>query len=106
MDETGVKSDAVVQTSTESIKLAVKQNPNAIGYISLAHMTPDVRALKIDGVTPSLETITDNSYVLQRPFLFVTNGKPEGEVKKFIEWCLSPEGQEIVKDEKIVPIKS
>ncbi|HHX99916.1 MAG TPA: phosphate ABC transporter substrate-binding protein [Methanothermobacter sp.] len=106
MDETEVKSDAVVQTSTESIKLAVKQDPNAIGYISLAHMTPDVRALKIDGVTPSLETITDNSYVLQRPFLFVTNGKPEGEVKKFIEWCLSPEGQEIVKDEKIVPIKS
>lgn len=104
MDKTEVKSDAVVQTSTESIKLAVKQDPNAIGYISLAHMTPDVKALKIDGITPSLETITDNSYLLQRPFLFVTNGKPEGEVKKFIEWCLSPEGQDIVKEEKIVPI--
>jgi phosphate transport system substrate-binding protein len=104
MDKSEVKSDAVVQTSTESIKLAVKQDPNSIGYISLAHMTPDVKALKIDGITPSLATITDNSYVLQRPFLFVTNGKPEGEVKKFIEWCLSPEGQEIVKEEKIVPI--
>ena len=106
MDQTGVKSDAVVQTSTESIKLAVYQDPNAIGYISLAHMTSDVKALKINGVTPSLETIADNSYTLQRPFLFVTNGKPEGEVKKFIKWCLSSEGQEIVKKEKIVPIKS
>ncbi len=104
MGKTKVKSDAVVQTSTESIKLAVKQDPNAIGYISLTHMTPDVKALKIDGIEPSLETIIDNTYVLQRPFLFITKGKPEGEVKKFIEWCLSPVGQKIVKEEKIVPI--
>jgi phosphate transport system substrate-binding protein len=104
MNKTKVKSDAIVQTSTESIKVAVKQDPNAIGYISLAHMTPDVKALKIDGVLPSIETIKDSSYKLQRPFLFVTNGEPEGPVKEFIEWCLGPEGQEIVKDEKIVPV--
>jgi len=104
MNKTKVKSDAIVQTSTESIKVAVKQDPNAIGYISLAHMTPDVKALKIDGVSPSIETIKDGSYKLQRPFLFVTNGEPEGPVKEFIEWCLGPEGQEIVKDEKIVPV--
>ncbi|OPX60840.1 MAG: phosphate ABC transporter periplasmic substrate-binding protein PstS [Methanobacterium sp. PtaB.Bin024] len=104
MEKTEVKSDAVVQTSTESVKVAVKQDPNAIGYISLAHMTPDVKALTIDGVSPSLETIKDNSYKLQRPFLFVTNGEPEGEVKKFIEWSLGPEGQKIVEEEKIVPV--
>lgn len=106
MDKTKVRSDAVVQTSTESIKVAVKQDPYAIGYVSLAHMTPDVKALIIDGVSPSLETVKDNSYKLQRPFLFVTYGEPKGEVKKFIEWSLGPEGQEIVKEEKIVPINS
>lgn len=103
MNKTKVKSDAIVQTSTESIKVAVKQDPNAIGYISLAHMTPDVKALKIDGVSPSIETIKDGTYKLQRPFLFVTNGEPKGPVKEFIDWCLGPEGQEIVKNEKIVP---
>jgi phosphate transport system substrate-binding protein len=104
MNKTKVKSDAIVQTSTESIKVAVKQDPYAIGYISLAHMTPDVKAMVIDGVTPSIATIQDGSYKLQRPFLFLTKGEPEGPVKEFIDWCLGPEGQEIVTDEKIVPV--
>jgi phosphate transport system substrate-binding protein len=104
MNKTEVKSDAVVQTSTESIKVAVKQDPNAIGYISLAHMTSDVKAITLDGVAPSIETVKDGSYKLQTPFLFITKGEPEGQVKEFIDWCLSPEGQEIVTDEKIVPV--
>ncbi|EKF85828.1 phosphate ABC transporter substrate-binding protein [Methanobacterium formicicum] len=104
MNKTEVKSDAVVQTSTESIKVAVKQDPNAIGYISLAHMTPDVKAVAVDGVSPSVETVKDGSYNLQTPFLFLTKGQPEGQLKEFIDWCLGPEGQEIVTDEKIVPV--
>jgi phosphate transport system substrate-binding protein len=101
-----VKSDAIVQTSTESIKLAVEQDPNAIGYISLAHMSSNVKAVKLEGVYPSLLTILDGSYELQRPFLFLTNGEPQGAVKDFIDWCLSPEGQKIVEEEKIVPVES
>lgn len=103
MNKTKVKSDAIVQTSTESIKLVVKQDPYAIGYISLAHMSPDVKAVEVDGVYPSLDTIQDGSYKLQRPFIFLTNGGPQGQVKEFIDWCLGPEGQEIIKQEKIVP---
>jgi phosphate transport system substrate-binding protein len=101
-----VKSNAIVQTSTESIKLAVEQDPNAIGYISLAHMSSNVKAVKLDGIYPSLETILDGSYELQRPFLFLTNGEPQGAVKDFIDWCLSSEGQKIVEKEKIVPVTS
>ena len=93
-----------MQTSTESVKLAVKQDPNAIGYVSLAHMSGDVKAVELDGVYPSLETVLDGSYELQRPFLFLTAGEPEGAVKEFIDWCLSPEGQNIVAKEKVVPV--
>jgi phosphate transport system substrate-binding protein len=104
MNKTKVKSDAIVQTSTEAVKLAVKQDPNAIGYVSLAHMSADVKAVKVDGVNPSVETIKEGTYKLQTPFLFLTNGEPKGKVKEFIDWCLGPEGQEIVKEEKIVPV--
>jgi phosphate transport system substrate-binding protein len=101
-----VKSDAIVQISTESIKLVVEQDPNAIGYISLAHMSPNVKAVKVDGVYPSMETSLGGTYELHRPFLFLTKGEAKGAVKEFLEWCLSPEGQKIVENEKIVPVAS
>jgi len=101
--ETKVKSDAIVQRSTEAVKQTVAQDPNAIGYISLAHMSDDVKALKVDGVAPSQETVKDGSYKISRPFLFVTKGEPTGIVKAFIDWVLGPEGQKVVADEGIVP---
>ncbi|MBM4241418.1 MAG: phosphate ABC transporter substrate-binding protein [Euryarchaeota archaeon] len=100
-----IRSDAIVQTSTESVKLAVKQDPNAIGFVSLAHMSADVKALKTEGIYPSLQTVADGSYKIQRPFIFLSKGEPERLVKDFIDWVLSPEGQKIVEEEKIVPAK-
>jgi len=103
--DTKIKSDAIVQSSTEAVKQAVAQDPNAIGYISLAHMSSDVKALKIGGITPSEQTVSDGSYKIQRPFLFLTKGEPKGVIKEFIDWVLGPEGQAIVKEEKVVPAK-
>ena len=100
-----IKGDAVVLTSTESIAQSVKGDPNAIGYMSLAGFKGDVKALKVDGVYPSEETIFNDTYPIQNPFLFLTKGDPQGVVKDFIDFCLSPEGQEIVKSEKVVPAK-
>jgi phosphate transport system substrate-binding protein len=106
MGKIKVRSDAIVQTSTESVKLTVKQDPNAIGYVSLAHMSDDVKALNVDGIIPSEATIMDGSYKLQTPFIFLTNGEPEGVVKDFLNWISSPEGQKIISDQKIVPTNS
>lgn len=103
--ETKIKGGAIVQGSSEAAKQAVVQDPNAIGYVSLAHLTPDAKALKIGGVEPSEQTVLDGTYKVQRPFLFLTKGEPTGAVKEFIDWVLSPEGQELVKEEKVVPVK-
>lgn len=103
--ETKIKKDAIVQSSTEAVTQAVKGDPNAIGYISLAHLSSDVKGLQIDGVAPSESTVADGSYKVQRPFLFLTKGEPTGVVKDFIDFCLSAEGQAIVKEEKVVPAK-
>jgi len=101
--DTKIIKEAVVQSSTEAVAQAVKGDPNAIGYISLASLSSDVKALKINGVAPSEQTVADGSYKIQRPFLFLTKGEPTGAVKGFIDFCLSPEGQNIVKSEKVVP---
>ncbi|MBC7118808.1 MAG: phosphate ABC transporter substrate-binding protein, partial [Methanobacteriaceae archaeon] len=103
--EAKIRKDAIVESSTEAVKQAVKQDPNAIGFISLANLDDTVKALEIDGIIPSEKTVADGSYKLQRPFLFLTKGEPTGVVKDFIDWVLSPEGQAIVKSEKVVPAK-
>jgi len=100
-----IRKDAIVESSTEAVKQAVKQDQNAIGFISLANLDDSVKALEIDGIIPSEKTVADGSYKLQRPFLFLTKGEPTGVVKDFIDWVLSPEGQAIVKSEKVVPAK-
>jgi len=105
MGDTEIRPDAIVQSSTESVKQAVRQDPGAIGFVSLARMSSDVKALKIDGVAPSEETVFDGSYSLQTPFIFIVKGEPEGVIKEFIEFTLSPEGQAIVKEENVVPVK-
>lgn len=101
---TSIVKSAVVQSSTEAIAQAVKGDSNAIGYISLASVSGDVKAVKISGVAPSEATVSDGTYKITRPFIFLTKGNPTGEVKKFIDWVMSPEGQSIVKQTGAVPV--
>lgn len=59
-------------TSTGDVITAVSQNPDAIGYASLASVKDSVKALSVGGVSPSEETVKDGTYVIQRPFVLVT----------------------------------
>lgn len=59
-------------TSTGDVITAVSQNPDAIGYASLAAVKDSVKALNVGGVTPSEATVKDGSYTVQRPFVLVT----------------------------------
>ncbi len=59
-------------TSTGDVITAVSQNPDAIGYASLASVTDVVKTLTVGGVAPRSETVKDGSYVIQRPFVLVT----------------------------------
>lgn len=104
MDDQDIKSDAIVQSSTESVKQAVSTDPGAIGYMSFAHMSDHVKSLTVNNVVASEETIADGSYELQRPFLFVINEDNYSQaVHDFVDWIKSPEGEQIIIDAKIVP---
>ena len=103
---TPILKTAVVQSSTEAVLQAVKGDPNAIGYISLASLNGDVKAVTINGVTPSEKTVSDDTYKIVRPFIFLTKGQPTGIVKDFIDFTMSAEGQNIVKQAGAVPMNS
>ncbi len=59
-------------TSTGDVITTVAQNPDAIGYASLASVKDSVKALSVEGIKASEETVKDGSYVVQRPFVLVT----------------------------------
>ncbi|MCK9152162.1 phosphate ABC transporter substrate-binding protein [Methanobacterium alcaliphilum] len=103
MNKTEIRPDAIVQGSTEAVKQAVKQDPYAVGFVSLSHMSSDVKGIEVNGINASETTIADGSYPLQVPFEFLTKGEPTGVTKEFIDWVFSEEGQSIVRNEKIVP---
>jgi phosphate transport system substrate-binding protein len=94
----------ITQSSTGAVRSYVAGDPNAIGYISYAEVDNSVKALNINSVAPTYDTIANGTYPVQRYFLFVTNGDPTGNAKAFIDFTLSPAGQAILKGDKEVAI--
>jgi len=62
-----------------------------------AYMRTKVKVVTVNGASPSEADILSGAYIISRPLLLVTEGKPQGEAKPFINFMLSPEGQKIVK---------
>ncbi|HEL1148140.1 substrate-binding domain-containing protein [Streptococcus equi] len=97
---------AIIQNSTEGVISSVKGNSRAIGYISLGSLNSDVAALKINGVKASRETILEEKYPLQRPFNIVWSSDLSGVGKDFITFIDSKQGQEIVRDNRLIEAKT
>jgi phosphate transport system substrate-binding protein len=98
-------STMTTQTVGDMIKV-VAEDKNAIGYISYSALNGSVKALTIDGVAPSVASIQDKSYFLQRPFMLVTMGETTNPVARaYIEYSLSPEGQDILAAGKLVTVR-
>ena len=92
-------------TSTGDVITTVAQNPGAIGYASVASVKDSVKALKVDGVAPTEETIKDGSYVVQRPFVLVTKSdtKLSDAAQKFFDYITSADANEIISAAGVVP---
>lgn len=81
----------------------------AIGFSFLFYATEMVREdrirlLSVDGVTPSRATIAGGAYPLTESFYAVTDGPPDAQERKLIDWILSPEGQSLVERTGYTPI--
>jgi len=109
-DKTLFSMDTLLLPSSEGIIAEVRQNPNAIGYDGLGYVPDDLKMIAIaekDGgmyVLPSIPTVNDKSYPIARDLYMYTNGQPEGLLKEYLDWILSPEAQEIVAELGFVPV--
>lgn len=80
----------------------VEGDEAAIGMQLYGYESDNVKALKIDGVLPTEETM-GTKYNYYEEYNIVTSGKPEGAVKDYIDFALSYEGRRILLSMKHVP---
>ena len=92
-------------TSTGDVITAVAQNPGAIGYASLASVKDTVKAISVGGVAPSDETVKNETYAIQRPFVLVTKeGAELSEVSQaFFDFITSSDASEVITSQGVVP---
>ncbi len=97
--------------SSQAIVDEVAQRPDAIGYIGLGYLSNKVKDVAVAAdkstvyVKPSVDTVRSKAYPISRSLLMYTNGAPQGAMKDFIDYVLSPGGQKIVEEQGFVPIK-
>ena len=93
-------------TATGAVIAAVQANENAIGYASLAALDDSVKALKVNGIACTEETVKDGSYTVQRPFVFVTKDGAEQTpaVKAFIDFAASADAASLISNAGAVPV--
>ena len=106
----GYSEEELVKTATISkgngdVKTTVSTNENAIGFVSFEYLDDAISAINVNGIKPTAENVKAGSYVLSRPFLAVTNEQYITEdTKNLIDYITGKEGQQIVKDNKLITI--
>lgn len=103
--------DALLLTSSQAIADEIAQNTDAIGYYGMGYLSEQQKAVQVAKdsqnpfITPNLENVVSGLYPISRPLFFYANGEPSGLLKKFIDFCLSPEGEKITIENDFVPLK-
>lgn len=96
--------DAVTLGSAEA-KTAVAGNNQGIGYLGYSYVEGgNVRAVALDGIMPSVETIRNGTYGLSRDLYFYTYGDPKPGAKAFTDFVLSPKGQMVAQENGFIPV--
>ncbi len=103
MRDARVSLNALMAPSSEAVLAYVDADPLGVGYVSTARLDGRVRAVAVNGVPPVRETMAAGLYPLTRTHFIVTPTEPEGAVRAFVEWLLTPPGQSVLSAHGLVP---
>ena len=109
-DESGEKvdrttTDAQTTNNTSVMMTTVSGDMYAIGYISLGSLNNTVKAVKIDGVEPTVDNVKNETYKIARPFnIAYKEDALSDAAKDFINYIMSSEGQQIITDNGYISI--
>jgi len=108
-DDARFMLNALVTESNGNMVTMVAQTPGAVGYASL-NVLPRLReaggrALTVDGIPDTPETVLNGTYPISRPLNVITYGEPTGPRRVFVDFLLSPRGQQVVSQVRYLPIR-
>lgn len=112
LDQTDFKLGSRDMNGSKEVVELVGNTPCAIGYSGMGYATPHVKKLKVrvapdqPAVAPTVAATLDKTYPIARSLHLYTLGEPVGEVKRYLDWILSPAGQHVVETSGYVPVRS
>lgn len=98
---------SVEQVSTNAQMFGrIESTKAAIGYVGYGFVKSGVKAITLDGIKPTVQTILNGQYPVSRPLYMFTNGypRPGSMTHKFVTFYLTEDGQEVIEDKGFVPV--
>jgi phosphate transport system substrate-binding protein len=102
---------ALMLSSSQAIADEVAGNSSAIGYYGMGYISSKQKHIdvarddKSEYINPNIENVISGKYPISRPLFLYTNGEPQSLIKKFVDYVLSQEGQDIVIKTDFVPVE-
>jgi phosphate transport system substrate-binding protein len=109
-DEMTAHTDVTAGDNAQVIRV-IANSANAIGYVSLgevikaAEAGQPVRLVKLNGIEPVMENVTNKTYPLFHPLYLISKGEPKGGSRVLLDFLRSPEGKEIIRQGNYVPLE-
>lgn len=103
--------EALLLSSSQAIADEVAQNPSAIGYFGMGYIGKNHAALSVakdaasEYARPTIDNVVSGRYPISRPLFMFTDAEPRREVKSFLDFVLSAEGQAVVSQVDFVPVR-
>ena len=104
--EAKISEGAEYTGSNGAVRQRVQMTKGAIGYAGLGFVDHSVKAMEINGIVPSAETVINKTYPIARELFMFTNGepKPDSLIAKFIALSHAQKGRELIEEIGFIPV--
>ncbi len=101
-----VRKDAMMTASSGQVATTISGNQKSIGYVGFGYLNDSLKALKVNGIDPTIENGKSGKFPISRKlYMFVNKNKISKEARAFIDYILSAQGQAVVKKAGFIPVK-
>jgi phosphate transport system substrate-binding protein len=98
-----IDTKANIVASNGAMKMAIEQDPQAIGYVGIGFLDQKLKGVKLDGVEPTQENAQNGTYPVTRLLYMNTKGEPTPLVRAFIAYIQGPEGARLIQKHGFIP---